>query len=90
MNVFEMVVILVGIGAIASLGREWIKAKRSGVRLDLDELAHDLGLDDGYYDKQQIKPYLERIERLEERIKVLERIVTDRESRLAAEIDRLA
>ncbi|MFC7048948.1 hypothetical protein [Emcibacter nanhaiensis] len=89
MQVFEMVVLIVLIVFVASIIKQWLKAKQNGGKINLDDLAHDLGLADDYYSKQQIKPYLDRIEGLEERIKVLERIVTDKSHNLAQEIDKL-
>ncbi|WP_138379303.1 hypothetical protein [Luteithermobacter gelatinilyticus] len=89
MGVFEMVVLIVLISVIGGIIGKWIKARESGARFDLDELAHDLGLDDGYYDKKKLQPYLDRIEKLEERVRVLERIVTDKSHNLSQEIDKL-
>ena len=89
MNPFEMVVIIVLIVMGAGVVKNWLKAKENGARLDLGTLAEDLGLAEDYYSKSQIKPYLDRIEGLEERIKVLERIVTDKSHNLAKEIDEL-
>ena len=88
MQVFEMVVLIVLIVFVASIIKQWLKAKQNGGKINLDDLAHDLGMDD-YYSKSQIKPYLDRIEGLEERIKVLERIITDKSHNLAQEIDKL-
>ncbi|WP_417319754.1 hypothetical protein [Emcibacter sp.] len=89
MGPFEMVVAIVLIAVIGGVIKNWLKARENGARLDLGTLAHDLGLDDDYYSKNQIKPYLDRIEGLEERIKVLERIVTDKSHNLSREIDEL-
>ncbi|WP_321397491.1 hypothetical protein [Emcibacter sp.] len=89
MGPFEMVVLIVLIVMAAGILKNWLRAKENGAKLDLGTLAHDLGLDDDYYSKNQIKPYLDRIEGLEERIKVLERIVTDKSHNLAKEIDSL-
>jgi len=40
-------------------------------------------------EKTDVKPYLDKIETLEKRIRVLERIVTDKSHNLAREIDEL-
>jgi hypothetical protein len=54
-NVFEMVIVIVFISAIASMYSSWLKHKRKNVS-PVDE---------------------DRLHRLEERVRVLERIVTD-------------
>lgn len=84
-----MVVWIVAISIFGGVFRQYLKGKEKGVDYDLDKLAAALGLSDGSYSKKSLKPYLERIEKLEERVKVLERIATDKGRNLADEIDRL-
>jgi hypothetical protein len=54
-GVFEMVVVIVFLGVVASMYSEWLKHRRKKVSPTDDE----------------------RVARLEERVRVLERIVTD-------------
>ena len=89
MNVFEMIVIIVVVSTLGSAVMYWIKAKHGG-QFDVDELSSELGLSDSYCSKKQMKACLARIDQLEERIRVLERIATDKGTNLAREIDGLA
>lgn len=73
MNPFEMVVIIVIVSAIAGVIREHLKAKRSTGGI------HQETLDDA----------LDRIDDLEERVRVLERVVTDDGYDLKRQIDDL-
>ncbi len=74
MTMWEMIVWVVGLGTIAHIVPEYLKAREKGV---FDE------------DKGNDKNYLDRIEKLEERIRVLEKIATDKSNNLKDEIDRL-
>ena len=73
MNVFEMVVIIVVIGSVAGLMREIIRAKRSA----------------GTASHETLDEALDRIDDLEERVRVLERVVTDDRFDLKRQIDDL-
>lgn len=74
MNVFEMVVIIVIVGVVSSIIRESIRAKRIA-----GDSIHKDALDDA----------LDRIDDLEERVRVLERVVTDDRYDLKRQIDDL-
>ncbi|MFQ5348552.1 MAG: hypothetical protein ACE5ED_12075 [Rhodothalassiaceae bacterium] len=77
MGVFEMVVLVVLIGTIGSIYKYRLK---SGHRIaDLEEQLRNLGIAD----------QLARIDALEERVRTLERIATDRGEKLRREIDAL-
>jgi hypothetical protein len=99
MNPFEMVVIIVMISVAGSLIGKYIHAKHGGGK-DNKASTHskdhgpdwsgwDWGAGGPHYTKKELKPYLEKIDALEERIRVLERIVTDKSERLSREIDEL-
>ncbi|MFQ5534608.1 MAG: hypothetical protein ACE5EM_07300 [Sphingomonadales bacterium] len=78
MNPFEMVVAIVLITVIGGVIRSKLK--------------HQSGNPDkfeGYLDEAGVTGQLQKIDQLEERIKVLERIVTDKNRSLADEIDNL-
>ncbi|WP_321396438.1 hypothetical protein [Emcibacter sp.] len=90
MNVFEMIVIIVVVTAIAGVLKHWTRGRNSETDRDYSDIMSDLGLEEDYYSKKQIQPHLERIRKLEERVQVLERIATDKGSNLAREIDNLA
>ena len=49
----------------------------------------DMGMGENYYSKAKMDPYLAKIDALEERVRVLERIATDKGHALAEEINRL-
>lgn len=89
MTLWAMIVWVVAISVLGGIFMQYLKGKEKGVDYDLDELAAKLGLSDGTYSKKQLQPYLDRIDQLEERIKVLERIATDKRRNLSDEIDRL-
>lgn len=84
-----MVVWIVAISIFGGVLTRYLKGKERGVDYDLDKLAEALGLSDGSYTKKNMQPYLDRIDKLEERVKVLERIATDKGRNLADEIDNL-
>lgn len=89
MNPFEMVIGIVLIATIGSLIGRYIHARYGGGSARSHGADHsdwDWGMG---YSKDELKPYLEKIDALEERIRVLERIVTDRGERLSREIDEL-
>lgn len=89
MTLWSMIVWVVAIGVLGGIVTQYLKGKEQGVDYDLDALAEKLGLNDGGYSKKKLKPYLDRIDQLEERIKVLERIATDKKHSLADEIASL-
>ena len=89
MTLWSMIVWVVAIGVLGGVVTQYLKGKERGVEYDLDEIAEKLGLSDGAYSKKKLQPYLDRIDQLEERVKVLERIATDKRQNLSDEISRL-
>ena len=89
MGFWEAIVLIVCISVIGGLVMQFLKGKENGVNYDFDKLSESLGLSDGFYSEKNLKPYLDRIDQLEERIKVLERIATDKGRNLADEINNL-
>ncbi len=87
MHVFEMVVLIVLIAAIASIVTKYMDRKGSGADMmfGLGDDDDSLGL--GLGSKNSVS--LERLEKLEERVAVLEKIITDRNYDLKEEFDRL-
>jgi hypothetical protein len=77
MNPFEMVVIIVLIVTLGGVLKHWVGTKHRFE--DLEEQLKRTGVAD----------QLKRIDLLEERVRTLERIVTDRSERLRNEIDSL-
>ncbi len=77
MDVFQMIVLIVLIGTIGSIFKH-----RAQSRHRLHELEEQLR-------KMGVADQLARIETLEERVRTLERIVTDQSDRLRREIDAL-
>ena len=74
MGLWEMIVAVVALGLAAQLIQTYMKSKEMS-NLDAEEF------------RKKYDP--ERIDRLEERVKVLEKIATDRRNNLKDEIDRL-
>ena len=74
MGLWDMIVIVVALGVGAQVLTAYFKSKEIGT-MDGEVLRRKLGLD--------------RLDQLEERIKVLERIATDKSHNLKQEIDRL-
>ncbi len=89
MGFWEAIVLIVCISVIGGIIMQYLKGKEKGVDYDIDKLADALGLNDGYMSKKKLRPHLQRIDKLEERIKVLERIATDKGRNLADEIEGL-
>ncbi len=87
MHVFEMVVLIVLIGSIASIVSKYMDRKGNSTAdmLGLGDGDDPLGL--GLGGKNSVS--LERLEKLEERVAVLEKIITDRNYDLKEEFDRL-
>ena len=86
MHVFEMVVLIVLIGGVVSIVTKYMD--RNGGAADMLGLGDDddpLGL--GLGSKNSVS--LKRLEKLEERVAVLEKIITDRNYDLKEEFDRL-
>lgn len=90
MGPFEMTVYIVLIVVVAGIVRKHIQA-RHGKGGGSEGQGHgDWGTGHhGYYSKTDLKPYLDKIDALEERIRVLEKIATDPSNRLSKEIDDL-
>lgn len=86
MHVFEMVVLIVLIGAIASIVTRYMDRKKEGGAdwLGSDDDKDGMGMGLG---GKGIS--LERLEKLEERVAVLEKIITDRNYDLNEEFERL-
>lgn len=89
MTLWSMIVWVVAISVLGGIFMQYLKGKERGVDYDLDKLSEALGLGGGGMSRKDLKPYLERIDQLEERVKVLERIATDKGRNLADEIDKL-
>jgi len=81
MEVFDMVVVIVIFGVISEMFRNYLKYKQSRSDFDGDELTGIMRDSDARH-KQKIA-------QLEERIKVLERIVTDKNYDLNKQFDDL-
>ncbi len=81
MQVFEMIVIIVVIGVIGEMFRNYLKFKQGRSDFDGDKLTGMVRNSDSQH-KQKIA-------QLEERIKVLERIVTDKSYDLKKQFDDL-
>ncbi len=74
MGVFDMVVVIVVIGCITGVISDYLKTRRTE--------AHNRNDDD-------LDEILERLEHLDERMRVVETIVTDSRTNLSKEIDSL-
>ena len=74
MNVFDMVVVIVVIGCLTGVIKEFLKTRQKTARSVINE-----DLDDA----------LDKIDGLEERVRVLEKVVTDDRYDLGREIDKL-
>ncbi len=85
MHVFEMVVLIVLIGGVVSLVSKYMDRKGGSDMLGLGDDGDPFGL--GLGSSNSVS--LERLEQLEERVAVLEKIVTDRNYDLKNEFDRL-
>ena len=81
MQVFEMVAIIVVIGVIGEMFRNYLKYKQGRKDFDGDWLTGKIDDSDNRHKK--------KIAQLEERIKVLERIVTDKNYDLKKQFDDL-
>ena len=81
MEVFEMVVIIVVIGVIGEMFRNYLKYKQGRSDFDGDWLTGKINDSEGRQKK--------KIVQLEERIKVLERIVTDKNYDLKKQFEDL-
>jgi len=89
MTLWGMIVWVVALGVMGGVAIEYIRTRKKGVDFEMDDLLQSMGLEDGGYSKKKLKPYLDRIDQLEERIKVLERIATDKKHNLSDEIASL-
>jgi hypothetical protein len=74
MDIFTMVVVIVIVTMVAGVINHWIKSKHK--KADPAEM-------------KDIHHRLDRMEKLEKRVTVLEKIVTDKKTKLADEIDNL-
>lgn len=74
METYEFIIALVSIAIAGGIIRQAIVARQA---------KHNASLD------QEILARLEKVEKLEKRVKVLEKIVTDKKTKLADEIDNL-
>ena len=89
MHVFEMIVWIVGLSMVGGVLIAYFESKKSNKSGDaFDDLMNDLGLGE-YYSKSDLDVYVQKIEAMEQRIQVLERIATDKGVTLASEIDNL-
>lgn len=90
MQVFEMVVLIVAICVFGNIIRSYFnRGKPDDSDAMRESFMEDMGLETPYYTKNKIDPYLVKIDAMEERIQVLERIATDKGRNLASEIDNL-
>lgn len=84
LNIFEMVLGIVVIGSVAGVIQQGIKLQRDKIRArrrgEDDEAAMMGGVVEGLH---------KEVARLKERVRVLEKLVTDDDRRLSDEIDRL-
>lgn len=84
LNFFEFVIGIVVIGSVAGVIQQGIKLERDKVRArrrgEDDDAAMMGGVVEGLH---------KEVARLKERVRVLEKLVTDDDRRLAEEIDRL-
>lgn len=81
MGVFEMVVIIVAIGCLTGVATSYFEAKaKAGSKAAPGELEAL---------KAQAKQSAHEMEKLKDRVRVLEKLVTDDDQRLAREIDKL-
>jgi len=77
-NLFPFLVISIPLlGIVAGVAKRWLRLKERQLELISSETA------------QKAAEYAARTDRLEQRVAVLERILTDRSTALADEIDRL-
>ncbi len=86
MNVFEMVVLIVVVSAGASVLKSYFKRKNAA---DSENFMDNLGETVDARVSNTLTPCMQKITALEERIQILERIVTDKNHNLAAKIDNL-
>ena len=97
MGPFEMVVYIVLISVAGGIIGKMIAAKHGGGGDEAGNRGNQPGgsrrrrhpWGPNHNQQEDLKPYLEKIDALEERIRVLERIVTDKSERLKREIDEL-
>jgi len=74
MDIKIMVVTIVSVVMIAAVVKQWLKTRETQV-------------DQTFF--EDISKKLDKIEKLEKRVMVLEKIVTDKKTKLADEIDNL-
>lgn len=84
LNIFEMIIGIVLIGSISGIVHQGIKLERDKVRAGRREV-------DGETDQIRgvVGSIHEDVAKLKERVRVLEKLVTDDDRRLADEIERL-
>lgn len=86
MDPFKMVVFIVLIVSIAGIVKSYFERGRNG-----GNFMHDLGLDESWGDDPAaVGEHIKKIDELEKRVQVLERIVTTKNYDLKREIDDLA
>lgn len=78
MHVFEMVVLIVGICVIGGIIKSYLDRNNPKASGDVSERQMN-----------DLAPFMERFEAMEQRLQVLERIATDKGRNLASEIDNL-
>ena len=82
LQVFEMVVLVVLIGCLTGVLTKWLETRKGTIREEF--FGSDMDLDE---DGMPLS--LKRLEQLEERVAVLEKIVTDNRYDLKREIENL-
>ncbi len=91
MHVFEMVIWIVAISVLGGIVMTYLK-RHPDDRHNGGLMGEVFGEDDlgfGGVKKKEMKECLERMDKMEERLRNLERIATDKKRNLADEIDRL-
>ena len=88
MGLWDMIVIVVIVGGVVSISQHYISSK-NGTEDTNKSIWDALGLSDSTPAERDVKKHLDRIIALEERVKVLERIATDKGKSLRDEIDNL-
>jgi hypothetical protein len=84
LGVFEMVIGIVLIGSVAGIVQQGIKLERDRVRARQDEGAGESAALGGV-----VNDLRQDVAKLKDRVRVLEKLVTDDDRRLADEIERL-
>lgn len=88
MGLWDMIVMVVLIGAVVSVAKFYFASKH-GTEASSGTIWDELGLSDSTPAERDVTKHLDRIRALEERVKVLERIATDKGQNLKDQINSL-